>query len=177
VNFFYQLSPARTGALGLLLGGWELYGTAQAQDGPWFNPTVGFDRARLKGQTTDLGQRPNFVATPGAPVVLGDPQRWFDPFAFGLPVAGYYGNLGRNTVNGPGLGVMNAALHKVIWKREAQNLRLRLECFNLTNHPNFQVPSSVSLFDSTGGRVGAAGRITETTTTARQVQVAVRWTF
>jgi hypothetical protein len=177
VNFFYQLSPARTGALGLLLGGWELYGTAQAQDGPWFNPTVGFDRARLQGQTTDLGQRPNYAATPGAPVVLGDPQRWFDPFAFGLPVAGYYGNLGRNTVNGPGLGVMNAALHKMIWKREAQNLRLRLECFNVTNHPNFQVPSSVSLFDSTGGRVGAAGRITETTTTARQVQIAVRWTF
>jgi hypothetical protein len=110
-------------------------------------------------------------------LILGDPQRWFDPMAFGLQPAGFYGNLGRNTLAGPGLNLVNAALHKVLWRSERHSLRMRFEFFNLANHPNFQVPSDLALFNSSGGRVGSAGRITETSTTSRQVQIAARWEF
>jgi len=34
---------------------------------------------------------------------LGTLDLYFDPCAFALPDAGFYGNLGRNTVIGPGL--------------------------------------------------------------------------
>jgi hypothetical protein len=109
--------------------------------------------------------------------VLGDPARYFDPLAFGLPEAGFLGNLGRGTLAGPGLFALDASLHKVLWRTERHSVRLRLEMFNATNHPSFKPPSGLALFDSSLGRLGAAGRITETSTTSRQVQLALKWVF
>jgi hypothetical protein len=37
--------------------------------------------------------------------------------------------------------------------------------------------AALALFESTGARIGSAGRITETSTPARQIQVALRWSF
>lgn len=118
-----------------------------------------------------------YIAAPGAKVILGDPRRWFDPNAFGLPPAGMYGNLGRNVFDGPGLVNLDLALHKVLWRTERQSIGLRVEAFNLANHPNFQIPSGMTLFTSTLDRVGSAGRITDTTTTSRQIQLALKWMF
>ncbi|MFN7923109.1 MAG: carboxypeptidase regulatory-like domain-containing protein [Bryobacteraceae bacterium] len=155
--------------------GVELHGLVQFQAGPPFNPSVGFDRARLRSGSSDLGQRPDFI--PGINVIKGDPAQWFDPLAFGLPELGFYGNLGRNTLRGPGLAMVNVAAHKILWRRESAQLRLRAEFFNLPNRPNFQVPSDQTLFDGTGRRVGSAGRISETATGPRQVQLALRLDF
>jgi hypothetical protein len=149
----------------------------QLQSGPPFHPSVGFDRARLRAGTADLGQRPDYAATPGAAIIRGDPAQWFDPLAFALPEAGFYGNLGRNTLRGPDLSMASLAVHKVLWRREDIRLRLRAECFNVSNTPNFQVPSDLFLFDSTGRRVGSAGRISETATGSRQIQLALRLDF
>jgi hypothetical protein len=173
----YRLPARRPGALGELLGGWELFALAKLQTGHPFAPWVGFDRARLLSSRGDLGQRPDFIGTPGQRLVLGDPAQYFDPLAFGLPEAGFLGNLGRGTLIGPGLFAADAALHKTIWNTEHQSLRLRLETFNLPNHPSFKPPSGLALFDSSLGRLGAAGRITETSTTSRQVQLALKWVF
>ncbi len=170
--------PARPhGAAGRLLRGWEIQALTKFQTGYPFGPFVGFDRARLLTTRTDLGQRPDFIGRPGDRIVLGGPARYFDPLAFGLPEAGFYGNLGRGTLTGPGLFALDASLHKILWQRERHSLRLRLEAFNATNHPNFKTPSGLALFDSSLQRLGTAGRITETSTTARQVQLAVKWIF
>jgi len=177
-NFSWALPGTWRGAAGRILGGWEIHGLAQAQTGPPFNPTVGFDRLRMgAGAISDQGQRPMYAGTPGAKVILGDPQRWFDPSVFALPPAGMYGNLGRNVLAGPGLATLDLALHKVFRRAERQSVQLRVEAFNVANHPNFQIPSALALFDSTLARVGSAGRITETVTTSRQVQVALKWVF
>ena len=161
-----------------LLRGWEIHLTAQAQSGPPFNPTVGFDRARLSGaRGTDLNQRPDLVWPIPEKLILGDPQRWFDPRAFALPPAGRHGNLGRNSLEGPGLATVDAALHKVLWGTERQSVRFRVEAFNITNRTNFQVPSARTLFDSSLNRIGSAGQITATTTTSRQIQLALRYEF
>jgi hypothetical protein len=56
---------------------------------------------------------------------------------------------------------------------EGRSLQLRTEAFNLFNHPNFAVPSSAN-------RVAfspAAGRITSTVTTSRQIQFGLKLTF
>jgi hypothetical protein len=97
--------------------------------------------------------------------------------AFSLPEEGVLGNLGRGTINGPGLMSTNLAAHKEIFRRERHSLRLRVETFNLTNHTNLAVPSGRALFASTGRRVASAGRITATSTPARQLQLALRWEF
>ena len=85
--------------------------------------------------------------------------------------------LGRGTLIGPGLVTLDLAVHKQFRVSERQSLRFRAEMFNLTNRPNFQIPSSQELFREGGGRVGSAGRITQTTTGSRQVQLALRWEF
>jgi hypothetical protein len=175
-NYSYQLPQIRRSAATHILGGWELHGLVQIQSGPPFNPIVGFDQARLRGGASDLGQRPDFFPSASEPII-GDPQKWFDPLAFSLPAAGFYGNLGRNTLPGPGLSMFTTALHKVVWRTERHAVRLRFEFFNLANHPNFRMPSALALFDSSGRRVGSAGRITETATTSRQIQLALRYSF
>ena len=176
-NFSWQLWRPSSTRAGRFLGGWEVHGLAQAQTGHAFNPRVGFDRARLRPTSADIGQRPDFVPQPGASVILGDPQRWFDPSFFALPDAGFYGTLGRNTLSGPGLATVDLALHKVLRQSERSSLRLRMEVFNVANHPNFQVPSGQDLFNSSLQRLATAGRITATTTTSRQIQLALKWAF
>jgi len=59
---------------------------------------------------------------------------------------------------------------------------LRLEAFNITNHTNFAIPTGGNggdrvLFTQTGVRNSTAGQITATTTTARQLQAAVKIMF
>jgi hypothetical protein len=157
--------------------GFEVHGLVQVQSGSAFYPSVGYDRARLRAGTADLGQRPDYLGSPGQSVIQGDPAQWFNPLAFGLPEAGFYGTLGRNTLQGPGLAVANLSIHKTLWNRENVSLKLRTEVFNLANRPNFQVPADLFLFDSTGRRVGSAGRIAETATGSRQLQVALRLEF
>ena len=103
-NFSWTLPALGHNALIECSGDGSCMGTIQAQTGPGFSPTVGFDRARLSGGGTgDLGQRPTFIGKPGDPIILGDPQRWFNPEVFGLPPAGMYGNLGRNAWTAPDL--------------------------------------------------------------------------
>jgi hypothetical protein len=158
------------------LGRWQFDAIFQAQSGPGFNPIIGFDRAGLRDNISQtVGQRPNLVA--GVPLVLGDPARWFNPLAFTLPDAGAYGDLGRNTLPGPGLINLDFAVHKVLWSRESTQVTLRGELFNIANHPNFAIPSSVNLFSSSGARIASAGQITQTTTPSRQIQLALKVTF
>src|SRR6185436_21073444 len=98
--------------------------------------------------SNDQGQRPDLAAAPGARIVLGDPDLYFNPEAFALPAAGTFGNLGRGVLTGPGLFVMDWGLQKAVWQREGQALRLRLEMFNATNHPNFNIPTELRLFNT-----------------------------
>ena len=176
-NFSWELPQPASSGLRPILGGWRAHGAVTLQSGPPFSPTVGFDRARLGAARGDLGQRPDSIAAAGRDVSFGDPSRWFDPAAFGLPDAGFLGNLGRNTLNADGVVNLDLAVHKDLFRTERQAWTLRVEAFNLTNHANFAIPSSLQLFNSGGSRIGSAGRVTGTTTPSRQVQLALRWTF
>ena len=71
----------------------------------------------------------------------------------------------------------DAALQKSFRVTERVGLRFRAEAFNLANRANFQIPSQLNLFNATGQRVGSAGRITDTATASRQVQLMLRLSF
>jgi len=177
MNASYSLGTA-SGANAVvksIIGGWELHGMARLQSGPHFSPYIGLDNANLSGGSGQ-GQRPNLIAAPGSRIILGDPQQWFDPKAFAIPAAGQLGNLGRNALEGPGLAMVDLALHKSLWKSERHNVSLRTEVFNSFNRPNFQIPLALEVFSNTGV-LGSAGRLTQTTTTARQIQLALKWAF
>jgi hypothetical protein len=176
-NFSYTIPRAFSGMTSRVFEGWDLQGIFRYHSGHPFAPTVGFDRARLLATFGDLGQRPNQAGPLSESVVLGDPSRYFDPLAFTLPEAGYYGDLGRGILAGPSLTLLDFALHKTLWSEEQSRLTFRAEFFNILNHPNFKVPSGLKLFNSREQRLGTAGRITETSTTSRQIQFGLRFEF
>lgn len=165
-NFSYRLP-----------GGWELQGLLSLRSGQPFSPQVGFDRARLRPSSNDQGQRPDATGMPTEQIIQGGVQQYFNPLAFTLPAAGFLGNTGRNTLPGPGQAVLDAAVHKALWRTDRQAVTLRIEAFNVTNRPNFATPANLDLFDSQLRRIDSAGRITSTSTPSRQMQIAVRWTF
>ena len=174
-NFVWQLPGVQSRAMNAVIGGWALDGLMQAQSGNPFNPTVGFDNAHLLG-SGDSGQRPNYLPISG-PVITGNPAQYFNPLSFTLPPSGYLGDLGRNVFTGPGLVMVSLAVERDFLRSEKRALRIRGEAFNIANHPNFQIPSGIELFDSTGARLGTAGQITATTTSSRQLQLSARYTF
>lgn len=159
-----------------VLGGWEISGIATFTDGQPFSARLGFDRAlSLAGGRAD---RPDLK--PGAnqnPVFENPtPDRWYDASAFTLPTAGTYGNLGRNTLVGPGRQTIDLSLVKRFSISEEADFQIRGEFFNILNHANFGLPQNVPL-TNTGAISASAGRITDTVTTSRQVQIGLKLTF
>jgi len=128
-------------------------------------------------------------AIPTAP----DPNFWnkyCDPLppSVGAPVAfplcyNLRGNAGRNILIGPGLTDLDFSLFKNNYiKRisERFNVQFRAEIFNILNHVNFAppaTPTNTDIFDGAGNPNTVAGQLTKTTTTAREIQFAVKVIF
>ncbi len=77
--------------------------------------------------------------------IIGKPSQWFNPSAFLAPPAnsGFYGNLGRDTLNGPGLATWDFAGAKDTTLREGLTLQFRGELFNILNRANFNTPNLI----------------------------------
>jgi hypothetical protein len=108
-------------------------------------------------------------------VVNGSPNRWFNPAAFVLPIAGTYGGLGRGTYDGPGLASLDVSLLKNTFITERMNLQFRVEAFNLLNHSNFGTPNAI-VFAGTNPS-SSAGLITTAATFPRQIQFGLKLSF
>lgn len=108
------------------------------------------------------------------PVILGNPNQWFNPNAFLPPPAnsGFYGDLGRDTLIGPGLATWDFSALKETPIHERLSLQFRAEIFNLLNRANFNTPNLIVFTPS--GVSGTAGAITSTSTTSRQVQFGLK---
>ncbi|HEY4355244.1 MAG TPA: TonB-dependent receptor [Acidobacteriaceae bacterium] len=190
-NFTYPL-PLKTSVRGLgpVVNGWKLDGIGTFEAGQPMTMILSTSQSRNLS-TAGLADRPNlnlgFSNNPihgksagctgfAAGTQVGTPQHWFDPCAFSLPIAGTYGNVGRNTVIGPGLEEMDFALEKDFKVSEWANVTFKSEVFNILNHANFGLPNATALA-STGAANGSAGVITLTSTSSRQLQFALRINF
>jgi len=164
-----------SGFAGALVSGWGVNSIVTAQGGFPFSPQLSYNPSN-NGDTRNPVRpfaNPNF----SGPVILGTPDKWFDPAAFLAPSnaaanAGFYGNLGRNTLRGPGLATWDFSTLKNTRLSERMNLQFRAEIFNLLNRANFNMPNEVVFTPS--GVSPTAGVITSTTTTARQVQFGLK---
>jgi hypothetical protein len=164
-----------TGVAHGVAAGWQLSGIFTAHSGIPITPMLGFDRARALPRSGGAGQWPDLAPGCSNNPVLGDPNEWFDTSCFLLPAAGTIGNLGRNTVTGPGYEALDMALFKNLSLGGARRLQLRFEGFNITNHVNFGLPSTTVF--SSSGPVSTAGQITSIVGTARQFQFGAKITF
>ena len=82
----------------------------------------------------------------------------------------------RGDFEGPDLRMVDLALSKDVALSPSSRVEFRLEVFNLFNRANFGVPNLTAFAGSADGEplLGSFGRIRNTTTTARQVQLGVR---
>ena len=86
------------------------------------------------------------------------------------------GTLRRNTIIGPGLVGLDAVLEKNFKLNERANATFKFEMFNILNHANFGLPNTGALPGS-GAANAAAGLITYTVTSSRQLPFALRIAF
>jgi hypothetical protein len=89
-----------------------------------------------------FNQRPNVV--PGVNPVLAhwNPfTGYLNPLAFSQPADGTFGNLGRNSVYGPGYRNLDFSLTKNTQITDRFGVQFRAEFFNIFNHPNFALPN------------------------------------
>jgi hypothetical protein len=88
------------------------------------------------------------------------------------------GNLGRNTLIGPGLLNFDFSLFKNNYVKRISdtfNIQFRAEFFNVLNRANFAPPlANKNIFDSAGHPIANAGLITSTQTPSRQIQFAIK---
>ena len=176
VNFNYDLpSLDLTGAAGKLLNGWQLSGIANVTEGvPFTVENSSTDRDRDQARSAS---RPNLKTGFSNSPVLGGRDLYYDPNAFELQHIGTYGNLGKNTVIGPGLATFDFALKKETALSEEANLEFRFELFNVFNRANFGLPNRSALNGRTGNVNTTAGQINSTETTNRQIQFGLKIAF
>jgi len=152
--------------------GWSISAIETLQSGFPFTPSLGFN-------PTDNGDsrnpiRPSVNPAFSGPVILGTPNQYFNPLAFINPSAGTYGNLGRDTLNGPGIAELDFSALKITPITEKVKLQFRAEFFNVLNRANFGIPNPV-VYSAAGTTPSpTAGVITGTSTTSRQIQFGLK---
>jgi Carboxypeptidase regulatory-like domain len=174
----------------LLLNNWEFAPLVHITSGAPFTVTAGQDNS-----LTDVGNdRPNLV--PGVPVYVHIANRsaagavnrgYLNPAAFSqIPSSafGTYGNLGRNTFRGLPQYQVDAQVSRIFPLYERLNMTLRLEAFNMLNHPNLNIPTGTTvgtLGATTGGAAvltsSTFGQLSSTSNQARVFQGSVKFIF
>jgi hypothetical protein len=188
LSFTYGLPGDRfSGLPRTVLGGWHLSGIWTMRGG---NPLTVFVTTNRSGSQWNpsrgpgIGQdRPDYAPGYGPHnAVLGRPEQWFDPNAFALQPAGTFGTTGRGDFTGPNLRTLDVALVKTAgWSPFGENgrLEIRLEGFNVLNRANFGIPELRAFAGRQTGEAPLAtfGRISNTVTSARQLQIGARLSF
>ncbi len=180
-NWTYDLpfGKSLSGAAAVFGKGWQLNNITTVTSGHPFTVRLGFNRSgNLNTTSFSMHERPNLKAGASNNPILGGPDRYWDINAFELPPVNERGNLGRNTLIGPGLVNLDFSLGKSFSFNERRSLQFRAEVFNAPNHPNFGVPSGVIAFTNASSAVSPTwGRISSTVTTARQIQFGLKYTY
>ncbi len=155
--FTYKLPAPRWNKFAnAILGGWSFNSVFTARTGSPFNPIVRFFDTATR---TDRFQRPNLT---GEPIWIIDDSipagRRLNLDAFdvtNLPADPLvHGALGRNSLRGLGAWQVDSSIHRNFGFWEGKKLQLRLEAFNVFNHPNFaSVPAELRITTVPDGRV------------------------
>ena len=106
------------------------------------------------------------------------PNDWINAAAFTTPLAGTYGNAGRNLVRAPGLWQVDSAISRTVSLTERIGVQFRVEAFNVFNRAQFGAPSAnLSSLLSFGVITTPVNQGATGSGTPRQFQLALRLTF
>jgi len=161
-------------ALDYVIGGWETAGIVRWFSGRPFTvysgsntlSNVNQSTASCTGCTPDMGHL--FLdGTAGTLFYFDGDQRKL----FSTPAPGQLGNTGRNFFIAPPFFDIDLTLAKRIRIGGKQNLELRVEMQNATNHPSFDMPTA-TITSTIFGRVRDS-----VTSAARKIQLAAKYNF
>jgi hypothetical protein len=170
------VSESLHGAPRAILHGWELGNILTLHSGVPFTVKINTDNAftgNSRVNSSAGGQRPDFVPGPGCstdPVNPGQPSNYINFNCFAIPTPGTLGDLGRNTLRGPGFADLDFSLFRNIdFSQERYKVQFRIESFNLLNHANFGAQTTL---------LGTSNVLqSPTLTTSRQLQLGVKFVF
>ncbi|MGA2880187.1 MAG: carboxypeptidase-like regulatory domain-containing protein [Bryobacteraceae bacterium] len=187
LNYAYDLPFGKhDGALGYLLGGWNIGGVTTVQDGTPLTINdatggtiygAGVSRAQMcPGATYATAATPGGIearlgGSSGGPGYIN-----INAFCSAdLPQIGNgtgYGNSGVGILLGPGNFNFDVSLIKTTRFKERQAIIFRAEAFNLFNHPQFGNPGGIATSTPQG-----FGVINTTTVNPRVMQLALKYLF
>lgn len=161
----------KSGAGSHLLSDWQLSSIVAIESG---QPMTAILSTSLSGTQSNGTDRPDLITNPKLAGNQRGPNQWFNTRAFAVPASfndaqGTFsipGSEGRNVITGPGLASWDASIERHFRLHEGLNLVFRTDCFNFTNHPNFDRPGLI-FATSNFGRISAAEN-------SRQMQFALR---
>ncbi len=185
-RFFSTTSPAVNKAI----SGITLSAIATIESGFPFSPQLGYNPTGSGDSRNPV--RPNRNSNfHGSLYTQGTTAQrvaqYFNPAAFSAPAYGTVGNLGRDTLTGPGYANLDLSLSKTTQLTERLHAQFRAEFFNVLNHTNLQTPAetvfatgptqgtaanqtTVAAFSPTAGVITSAG-------TSRQIQLGLKLLF
>ena len=173
-----------------LISGWSLSTIASLSTGFPFSPQLGYNPTGSGDSRNPV--RPNLNTNftgalyPGGSTAQKVAQ-YFNPAAFSAPAYGTVGNVGRDSLTGPGYADWDLSLLKSTQLTERTRLQFRAEFFNILNHTNLQLPNEVvfstgptqgtTANQTTAPTLGSPGVISATANPSRQIQLAAKIVF
>lgn len=152
------------GAVNSVISGWSLSGITTFQSGSPFSVT---QASSLQGGVSGRANRYPGVALYPANKTL---QQWFNPSAF-YATDFQYGNSAYDMMWGPRYQNWDTEVSKTTTLHEGINLVIKVDAFNVFNHPTFANPASAITNTRT------VGTITSTNGASRTLQLGGRLTF
>jgi hypothetical protein len=190
INYAWEVPLGRgkgylnTGAAGKIFEGMQFAGITTLQTGHPFDvfSSTDMERTGLSGRA-DLVAGQNPFGSPGSNSTPGL-RTWFNntnAFSLrsdgsGAPLFDGPGNIGRNHFYGPGFVDFDLVFAKQMKFTERFNAELRVEGYNIFNHPHFNNPANLVGGANFGQISSTVGR-PDATTSARQLQVALKLNF
>jgi hypothetical protein len=142
-----------------LIGGWTVSGIVTVESGLPVNLLLGGNQS--SNGIPNATNRPDTSAVAAYPHTV---SQWFNPATFAIPAVGSFGNVGFDSMRGPGRDNWNLSLIKNFMLNEERGTRLELhvESFNTWNHTQFNnIGNSFSGFNATTGLPnGQFGQVT-----------------
>jgi Carboxypeptidase regulatory-like domain/TonB-dependent Receptor Plug Domain len=142
---------AVSGLKSALVNNWQLNAIASVQTGLPFTVLSGTDRS-LSGIGNDYADQ---VGSPRRPTGANKIKEYFNTAAFVQAALGTFGDIGRNSLRGPGYADVDASIFKDLFPEARIHAQFRAEAFNTVNRVNFANPVS-TVSSGTFGEITSA---------------------
>jgi hypothetical protein len=171
-------------AVSAVAGGWKISGVAIFATGLPLNISSSATPLNLTGATTNANQ-----ILPDVAITHSIGGAWFNPLAFASVTTPNFGNVGYDSMTGPGVVNVNLSLSRTFSIRERVKLQFRADERNVSNTPHFALPGGnvSNLVLNPNGTVKNLGGFAQITAVqdingqggvdARQIALTVRLSF